>query len=275
MAPSIPTPNENHLRTALHHARIIQAQKDIESLIFTNLETLLDYPLSSPPSTADISSFQTLIAPFQPSDYDELLTERHCAKRCAWVLCPNPPPPPKRGKWAIVGNTSATIKVVDAKSLDLWCSPECARRAMYVKVQLNEEPAWLRRAGAAPRIEVPVEMNKADRGKGTRGEDSAEDAAKLKEAGSKAPATVTSPLESDNSHLRAALENIQSLHDTSNDVLDSLVTDVVEKDAVKPPTAPSLDDEAMDAIEGYQSKGAKLKTVNEEEDDQRTDWVHR
>jgi hypothetical protein len=41
--------------------------------------------------------------------------------------------------------------------LEVWCSDDCARRALYVKVQLNEEPAWMRHGGYGDKIELMVD----------------------------------------------------------------------------------------------------------------------
>jgi len=38
------------------------------------------------------------------------------------------------------------MKIVPREKLEMWCSDGCAERAMYVRVQLVEEPVWERRA---------------------------------------------------------------------------------------------------------------------------------
>jgi hypothetical protein len=43
---------------------------------------------------------------------------------------------------------------VRRKDYEMWCSQQCARRALYVKVQLNETAAW-ERAGI-PDIEIDL-----------------------------------------------------------------------------------------------------------------------
>jgi hypothetical protein len=43
----------------------------------------------------------------------------------------------------------------------VWCSDDCAKRALYVKVQLNEEPAWMRQGGYGDKLELMVENAQA------------------------------------------------------------------------------------------------------------------
>ena len=161
---SIPTsaarpPLSQHDRTydtALYHANLIQAQKDAESLILASTERLLDLP-SSPiadptcPSPQDAALVKNSLRSFQPSDYDALIEERNINKTCGYILCPRPNRvQPTTAKFRILyakGKGSNALRVVDKAYLEKWCSDDCGRRALYIKVQLNEEPAWLRSAG--------------------------------------------------------------------------------------------------------------------------------
>lgn len=73
---------------------------------------------------------------FQPSDYDALIEERHVNGRCGYTLCANTP-------------RKAVTKApwMKSKGVENWCSDDCAKKALYVKAQLSETPAWERRAG--------------------------------------------------------------------------------------------------------------------------------
>lgn len=140
--------------TALYHANLIQAQKDAESLILASTETLLDLP--SVPATADPANpapqdailVKNTLRPFQPSDYDALIEERNINKTCGYVLCPRPNRvQPTTAKYRILyskGKGHDALRVVEKTYLEKWCSDDCGRRALYIKVQLNEEPAWTR-----------------------------------------------------------------------------------------------------------------------------------
>ena len=113
-----------------------------------SIETLLELPTSSTvspskPSCADRKTVEEALKPFQPSDYDSLIEERNINHRCGYVLCPgenrkqNTP-----SRYRIV--TGRDFRVIESKELERWCSDECGRMALYLRVQLSEEPAWTR-----------------------------------------------------------------------------------------------------------------------------------
>ena len=137
--------------TALYHANLIQQRKDVEYEILLSTETLIDFPLAqapydaSNPSTSDAREFKKLLRPFQPSDYDALVVERNINEHCGYALCPNPRLKESGvGKYRLLGmrGKAKDFKVVEKEELEKWCSEACARRALYVRVQLSESPAW-------------------------------------------------------------------------------------------------------------------------------------
>ncbi|KAI4211799.1 MAG: hypothetical protein LQ351_005440 [Letrouitia transgressa] len=147
---------DRNLERALYHANLIQQRKDTELLILQNTETLLDLPSPdtkdcSNPSAADVFTVINLLQPFQPSDYDSLIEERNIDQKCGFVLCPHQNRQEKSmGRYKIKLDPSAGkdgINIVKRQSLEKWCSDECAKRALFLKVQLNEEPAWARAGG--------------------------------------------------------------------------------------------------------------------------------
>lgn len=168
------TKADRALETALYHANLIQARKDIESEILSATERLIDLPLSqsppytaSNPSRADATLFKSLIRHFQPSDYDALIQERNIDGRCGYVLCPNAREDSgPKGMYRLVG-VSKDFRVVKKEELEKWCTEgeACARRAMYVKVQLNEVPAWERGSGVGGQVDL-LEEPKDDEGGG-------------------------------------------------------------------------------------------------------------
>lgn len=154
--PTYPATTSKSVRdreVALYHANLIQHRKDIELEILLSIETLIDYPLSTAPysaanpSSADAQQFKILLRPFQPSDYDALILERNINDKCGYTLCAN-----KRttdgagGKFRLIGKhgKAKDFKVVEKAEVEKWCSEACARRALYVRVQLSESPAWER-----------------------------------------------------------------------------------------------------------------------------------
>lgn len=150
---TLPTPpNPHDARTvAIHHATLLQTRKDTEAAILDNLFALIDLPQhtshpASSPHPADIAAFNELLRPFQPSDYDDLITERNLADdRCGYALCPNRRRRFKgAGTYKMVNKGRKDFDIVETRELERWCSTECTRRALWVKVQLNETAAWER-----------------------------------------------------------------------------------------------------------------------------------
>ncbi|KAJ9211826.1 hypothetical protein DTO166G4_6599 [Paecilomyces variotii] len=157
---SKPAPDPRHLAIAMHHAHRIQAQKDAESLILDRILELVSFPTApnadpAAPSASDAKALKSALRPFQPADYDNLILERNIEGLCGYALCPREhrkedPKTKFRIVWGAKGSGAGgrgrEMKVVPKEKLEMWCSDECAERAMYVRVQLTEEPVWERRA---------------------------------------------------------------------------------------------------------------------------------
>ena len=154
VASTTPRSREDRNReTALYHANLLQQRRDAETLILASTEILLDSP-SSPdsdpanPSSKDASVVKTLLKPFQPSDYDALIQERNIDRKCGYLLCPHfNKLQDTNAKLRILqsaGKGPDALRVVGRQKLEKWCSDECGKRALYIRVQLNEEPAWIR-----------------------------------------------------------------------------------------------------------------------------------
>ncbi|BAE65082.1 unnamed protein product [Aspergillus oryzae RIB40] len=158
-----PDADPRHLAIALHHAHRIQAQKDTESLILDRILELVTFP-SSPsadpasPSPEDAQAFKSALIPFQPADYDNLIQERNIEGLCGYGLCPREHrKDDSRGAYRITwgakgsgpGGRGRDMNIVPREKLEMWCSDECAERALYIRVQLAEEPVWERRADDA------------------------------------------------------------------------------------------------------------------------------
>ena len=156
IAPSPPAARSRDDRNrgiALYHAQLIQQQKDVEALILASTEKLLDLPSSSSadpahPCSTDSKLVKSSLRLFQPSDYDALIEERNTNKQCGYVLCPRPNRlQDTQAKYRILygrGRGPDSLKIVERQTLERWCSDDCGKRALYVKVQLIEEPAWTR-----------------------------------------------------------------------------------------------------------------------------------
>lgn len=152
------SPSADARRIALAHAELLQQRKDVESQILDSLVLLSEFPLvrspahsAAAPAPSDAAGFKAHVRLFQPSDYDDLIEERNVNGLCGYVLCAHP----RRhtgsgGEWKITSHGD----IVKRKDLEMWCSELCARRALFVKVQLNETAAW-ERAGI-PHIQIDL-----------------------------------------------------------------------------------------------------------------------
>ncbi|KAH6677920.1 DUF408 domain-containing protein [Plectosphaerella plurivora] len=149
-APSKRRPDAREV--AIQHARILQQRKDLELQILSSIEVLSFFPqvrspeyTSSNPAQADAAGFKAHVRLFQPGDYEDLIEERNANNLCGYTLCPNPKPKPSPGgAWKLVNVGRPDFQIVDKKELERWCSAACKKRALYVKVQLNETAAWER-----------------------------------------------------------------------------------------------------------------------------------
>lgn len=144
---------EDRIRdTALYHANLLQERKDAEILILASIETLLTYPripCSDPahPSPPDAEHARKLLKSFQLADYDSLIEERNINRKCGYVLCPRPHRRENTNAKYRILRDNTHLRFVERQVLERWCSDDCGRRALYVRVQLNDEPVWTRTTG--------------------------------------------------------------------------------------------------------------------------------
>ncbi|MCJ1391734.1 hypothetical protein MMC18_004599 [Xylographa bjoerkii] len=159
--PESPRPSARQIRNreiALQHAHLIQQRKDVESSILAATETLLDFPscqTADPayPASADVTQVKTLLQTFQPADYDSLVEERNIDGKCGYILCPRPHKIEKRKSLYRIlksgTNKDKSMEAMRKEELERWCSKDCGKRAIYLRVQLSEMPAWERPGSAS------------------------------------------------------------------------------------------------------------------------------
>ncbi|KAL2111951.1 hypothetical protein VUR80DRAFT_8965 [Thermomyces stellatus] len=158
---------------AVQHARVLEHRKELEAQILESIITLSEYPVvrspersAANPAPSDVADFKHHVRLFQPSDYDDLITERNANGLCGYVLCPKPKKKATPGgAWKLVRDSSKGPGIVNRKEHEAWCSEFCARHALYVKVQLNETAAW-ERVGV-PDLDIEILDDKAKLGKGS------------------------------------------------------------------------------------------------------------
>ncbi|EAQ87337.1 hypothetical protein CHGG_03956 [Chaetomium globosum CBS 148.51] len=157
--------NENAARV-----RLLQKLRDTQlkpPVPFSTFETLCELPHStthsaSAPSAADTDTFLTLLTDFQPSEYMDLIEERNCLGKCGYTLCGRP-------RRALDGSFRIGHGIARTEDLNKWCSDACARRGLYLKVQL-ENPSYVRdeRPGGGGMV-VKLELREEGKGAGDKG----------------------------------------------------------------------------------------------------------
>lgn len=150
----LPTPEEAR-RIAIIHAKALELRKKVELSILRSIETLVDFPPPNPqgsnapqptaaqPRTEDVISMKYHLRHFQRSDYDELIVERNILSKCGFPLCP-------RQKRRLPGSAKfkalhGATKFVEREKLERFCGDDCTKRGLWLRLQLQEEPAWMRR----------------------------------------------------------------------------------------------------------------------------------
>lgn len=267
--------NQRHLDVALHHASILEQRKAVEAQVLDSIMTLMEYPPSPDadpkrPSATDARAFADAVAAFQPADYDALIEERNIADKCGYALCPRPKMRARSTARKQFVDTDKGVEIVDRKVLEVWCSDDCAKRALYVKVQLNEEPAWLRTGAYGEKIDLMVDNAHALR---------TALPVRTKQA---APAPAATQEEDDLDAAWAALDNAKSelalergeKPGAVSKANNSLVQDTIKEheSSHAPPQPPSLPAGSTMAIEGHIPRHNRQKEDEDEDDEDAQDW---
>ncbi|KAF2730840.1 hypothetical protein EJ04DRAFT_514968 [Polyplosphaeria fusca] len=256
--------NKRNLDTALKHARMLEIRKRIEREILDSVEILISFPSSTDadpkrPSAHDAAQFCKLVKDFQPSDFQELIEERNISGQCGYALCPRPKSKaPSTAKKQCVWTDNGP-EIVDRKMLEIWCSKDCTRRALYVQAQLNQTPAWLRQGGIDDEIELMVD--KAEERPQIvlplRPKEVAPQPAKQEAPANDADDIAAAWLARDDALAALAMERGEKPGPLSRDDEDNehLVTNTIKERVgnSEPPVAPSLARDAQShlAIEGH------------------------
>ncbi|KAK6000545.1 hypothetical protein QM012_003791 [Aureobasidium pullulans] len=228
------------LETAIQHAHLIQEQKSILRQNLDYIEELSDYPQGTSASVSETSAFLEYMINFQPSDYDALIEERYVNGRCGYTLCANAP-------------RKAVTKApwMKSKGVENWCSEDCAKKALYIKAQLSETPAWERRAGDRNSLVLysPKTSTTAPAQAGTQ----------IQLPVREKPTTTTTTAAADQRDLAYERGEIDKVADAKMDkVLKAQVHENSIISSVMPPTQTKFADSSVhDLIEGYQPRGVQ------------------
>lgn len=144
--------NDQQKSTALHYARNIQYPKRMQEKVPDLIINAIDLPsnpnaISARPTASDAALFKKALTVFQPKDVDDMVLERNIYEKCGYALCPRPnltQTPELRDRVFRSMKKERKFKVNTKEELEKWCSGECAERALFVRLQLGTEPAWVR-----------------------------------------------------------------------------------------------------------------------------------
>lgn len=266
---------DRNKETAIYHARLLQQRKDTEALILVSTELLLELP-SSPaadparPCLQDVTLVKDSLRAFQLSDYDSLIEERNINKQCGYVLCPRPNrQEDTKAKYRILSGKGGSndLKFVERHTLERWCSNDCGKRALFIKVQLKEEPAWTRHGSSGGDI-LLLENERNDE---RQPED---DSALIEKLGS-----LNLGLEEDEVIARMKALAIERGHETASSKTAEIHVREnrsfnSEASAPEPSTKECKLDGVFDSIEGYTPKiSQKKKREQEAESDEDEDLM--
>jgi hypothetical protein len=276
--PAAKPPNPRHLQVALHHANIIEERKRVEAGVLDAIIALMDYPTASDadpkrPSAADAQRFRDAVVPFQPSDYDALIEERNIADKCGYALCPRPTKKARSTARKQFVDTEYGVEIVDRKKLEVWCSDDCAKRALYVKVQLNEEPAWMRQGGYGDKLELMVE--------------NAQEHQTALPMRPRAPAAAAPTADEDDDIEAAWAAQKDAMKDlalergekpgqmskaSNNDLVRDQITERMPSGPPQPPSLPSQISQHTLAIEGHVPRLDRRDQDDDDDEDDAQDW---
>lgn len=159
--PDEPTPRPREQQIAIHQAQQLLRQRGEEvkpPVPLEVFERLSEFPIrrsgfsAANPSPDDAREFITALEDFMPREYLDLIEERNCVGNCGYTLCPKPRRSFK-GEFKVL-----PTGVARTADLNMWCSDDCARRALFIKVQLDN-PSYIRREG---KMVVKIELSESE-----------------------------------------------------------------------------------------------------------------
>lgn len=159
--PDEPTPRPREQQLAIYQAQQLLRQRGEEvkpPVPLEVFERLSEFPIrrssysAANPSPDDAREFIAALEDFMPREYLDLIEERNCLGNCGYTLCPKPRRSFK-GEFKVL--PTGVAKTAD---LNMWCSDDCARRALFIKVQLDN-PSYIRREG---KMIVKIELSESE-----------------------------------------------------------------------------------------------------------------
>ncbi len=252
--------NDQQKATALHYARNIRYQRSMREKVLDLIVNIVDLPSNSNadparPPASDATLFKRALTFFQPNDFDDAILERNIYEKCGYSLCPRPNLKQSRELRDRVFQSMKerrNFKLNTIEELEKWCSMECAERALFVRLQLGTEPAWLR----SNPVEDIILLEEG------RGKTAAEDLTRtmhglaLEDSPRIDLASSLQDLALNQSKRDAIQDRLQTLSlergkNESRDTNARIVTGIEEKEASSTPSIPQHPRHGNDTMEGY------------------------
>ena len=123
---------------AMHHALIIQRQKDMEAAILKSIEELIEFPLHTRdlrlPDPSDVKQLKAHLSLFKTSDLWDAVIERNVEDKCGYFLCSKQRRKQPEGcEYRVVRG-----RIRAKEDIEKWCSDECSERTYYLFIQLRD-----------------------------------------------------------------------------------------------------------------------------------------
>ncbi|CDH56433.1 hypothetical protein RO3G_09153 [Lichtheimia corymbifera JMRC:FSU:9682] len=122
----------------------VQHRARMQQLVFSWQEKIFSIP--KVPSSL-LRQAATIL---QPQTYDEIVEERAVQDWCGYPLCGNTPQK-DQPRYHI---SLSRRKVFDQSELASFCSEACLQRSKYFRMQLSEDPVWIRDMQAVPKVHI-------------------------------------------------------------------------------------------------------------------------
>jgi RNA polymerase II-associated protein 2 len=259
--------NDQQKSTALQYARSIQYQKSMKERVLDLIINTVDLPSllnADPgrPSASDATLFRRALSLFQPQDFDDMILERNIYEKCGYALCVQPNLKQDRVLRDQVFRRmkeGRKYRLTTKEELDKWCSVECAERAIFVRLQLAIEPAWLR---STPLEEI-ILLDESGKGVVEEGLASTMQDLGLTERHRIDLASSLQNLAIDQSKKGDTQARMQELSmergaGDRGDINEVIMAGIMERDGYLTPSAPQSSREGNDLVEGYKPRNVHL-----------------
>ena len=122
----------------------VQHRARMQQLVFSWQEKIFSIP------KVQSSLLRQAATILQPQTYDEIIEERAVQDWCGYPLCDNTPQK-DQPRYHI---SLSRRKVFDQSELASFCSEACLQKSKYFRMQLSEDPVWIRDMQAVSNVHI-------------------------------------------------------------------------------------------------------------------------